>query len=363
MNEKYRRRLPRDNRTEVDPIELVKALWKEKWIILGVASLVTCAALVYSLLLPPVFETNARTLPPRAADVAPLNLGRAQAGLPELDPSGLYAIFMRNLTAETTRRTFFIQHYRPFFVDLDPAAGRDMLMRHMREDVAVSRPDERNNPQITEVTVRAPDPEIAAAWNSLFLETATAAALNDLKSSVVLELENKKAVLRRRIEILREFAATQREDRIVRLQDALNVAKAVGLDAPQVTAGKTAAEDELSQMIDGNLAYLRGSKAIQAELELLKARKNEDPYIPELRTLQQQLDLLNLVNAAPKGTALFTLDKAAEVPNGPVEPRKKLIVAFGVVLGGLLGALIALVRIALRTRAESGERPNAMPEI
>ncbi|KKN98773.1 hypothetical protein LCGC14_0144530 [marine sediment metagenome] len=353
MYEESRRHEPREHMGEIDLIELARGLWQEKWVIIGVTAVVTLCALVYSLMLSPVYETSARTIPPRAADVAPLNLGRAQAGLSELDPSGVYAIFIRNLTAETTRRNFFVQHYRPFLIEQGSAATRDELTRRMREDIVVRRPDERNNPHITEILVQASDPEIAAEWNNIFLQMAADEAFGDLTANTVLEIKNKKTVLERRIEVLREFATTQREDRIARLKDALNVAEAVGVDAPQVTAGRTAAEDELSQMIDGNLAYMRGSKAIQAELELLQARENEDPYIGELRNLQQQINLLSLVNPAPKGAALFTLDSAAEIPDGPIEPRKKIIVGAGIVLGGMLGSVIALVRIAIRKRKVS----------
>ena len=340
----------RDNSNEIDLFELVQGLWREKWLIMGVTALVTLCALIYSLLLPPIYETSARMIPPRAADVAPLNLGRSQAGLSELDSEYVYALFTRNLTAETTRRNFFVRHYSPFMVEQGATGTRDALTRRMRSDIVVRRPDELNNPNILEVVVNSSDPEVAAEWNSLFIQQATDEAFGDLRANTILEISNKKTVLERRIEVLREFATTQREDRIARLKDALNVAEAVGVDAPQVTAGRTAAVDELSQMIDGNLAYMRGSKAIQAELELLQARENEDPYIGELRDLQQQINLLSLVNPAPEGAALFTLDSAADVPDGPIKPRKKIIVVLGFLLGGMVGSLIAIVRITIRRR-------------
>jgi chain length determinant protein (polysaccharide antigen chain regulator) len=45
---------------------------------------------------------------------------------------------------------------------------------------------------------------------------------------------------------------------------------------------------------------------------------------------------------------VFTLDSAAEVPETPVKPKKSLIVALGIVLGGMLGAFIALIRVLIR---------------
>lgn len=340
--------LRRSGGSEITLRELGAELWREKWVLFGVGFLVTFVSLVYSLLLPPIFETASRVLPPLNAEVAPLNLGREQADLPLLDPEEVYALFTRNLTAEANRRRFFDAHYRPYWEEQNPGASRDNLLRRMRQDVVVRRPDERSNSQIMEVIVRAGDPEKAAEWNSLFLKMAADAAFRDMRANTTLEVGNVRAVLEHRIEVLRVSATAQRHDRITRLKDALSISEAVGIAAPQVTAGRTAAEGELSEMLDGTLTYMRGTKAIQAELALLQGREDEDPYIEELRELEQQIALLALVNSEHDGASLFTLDSAAEVPDEPIAPRKSIIVILGAVLGGILGTLIAMVRIGLR---------------
>lgn len=60
--------------------------------------------------------------------------------------------------------------------------------------------------------------------------------------------------------------------------------------------------------------------------------------VTELRELQQQHE---------------ALDSPATAPSGPVKPRKNMIIALGVVLGGMLGVGVALVRMALRSRRET----------
>ncbi len=331
---------------EISLVELFGGLWQQKWLVFGVTIAVTLCALVYSLVLTPIYESKARTIPPRAADVAPLNLGRDQAGLSELDAEEVYELFSRNLRAENTRRKFFVEYYRPFWAQQGSTASRDELVQRMRKDVVIHRPDERNNPFMMEVIVRSNNAEIAAEWNNVFVQLAGDAALRDLQASTELQVSNEKTVLDRRIEVLRELATTHREDRIARLQDALVVAEAVGAEAPQVVAGRTAADEDLARMIDGSLSYMRGSRAIKAELQLLQARENDDPYITELRDLQQQRNLLDLVEPAPENAALFTLDQAAEVPDGPIRPRKTLIATLGFLLGGILGLALALIRFA-----------------
>ena len=63
---------------------------------------------------------------------------------------------------------------------------------------------------------------------------------------------------------------------------------------------------------------------------------------------QEQLSFLKTVEVRPENVSVFTLDSAAEVPETPIKPKKSLIVALGIVLGGMLGVFIALVRVLIR---------------
>ena len=104
--------------------------------------------------------------------------------------------------------------------------------------------------------------------------------------------------------------------------------------------------------MDGNLMYMRGAKAIRAELHVLQNRKNDDPFIAGLRELENQLDFLAKVSVSPDGVAVFTLDSAAEAAETPIKPKQALILALGLVLGGILGVFIALIRGMLAKRRE-----------
>jgi chain length determinant protein (polysaccharide antigen chain regulator) len=120
------------------------------------------------------------------------------------------------------------------------------------------------------------------------------------------------------------------------------------MDAPQVTAGRTSSSNELSEFIDGSLTYMRGAKAIEAEMKVLEARQSDDPFIAELRSSQEQLSFLKTIEVRPENVSVFTLDSAADVPETPIKPKKPLIIALGLVLGGMLGVFAALVRVFVR---------------
>lgn len=52
------------------------------------------------------------------------------------------------------------------------------------------------------------------------------------------------------------------------------------------------------------------------------------------------MDKLNLVR----------IDQVAVEPANPIKPNKKLIVAIGIMLGGMLGVFVALIRSMIRKR-------------
>ncbi len=342
----------RTREDEIDLIELAKALWSEKLIIVATTIAGTAIALVYALLSTPVYEAKATVLPPLLSDIAEYNAGRTESSSEEnlLRPfttDQVYAIFTRNLRSLSLRREFFQNVYIPSLPEGERVDPRDQLWAKFNELVSIKAPD-KQRPELIEVAVQQGEPDLAAEWANLLVSKAAQASERDMQLNVSSELDTRVRSIERHIASLRSTAQQRREDRIAILKEALVVAKAVGMDSPQVTAGRTSSSDSLSEFIDGSLTYMRGAKAIEAEMKVLEARQSDDPFIEELRSLQEQLSFLKTIEVQPDNVSVFTLDNAAEVPDTPVKPKKVMIVALGLVLGGMLGVFVALVRVLIR---------------
>lgn len=333
---------------EIDLSELFASLWAERLLILLVTLVIGSAAAAYAFLSSPVYEAKSSLLPPRQSEIASYNLGRKAANLPDFKVADVYSIFTRNLTSEAARRSFFREVYLPSLDEAERSLPQDLLWRRFNDRLSAKAPDAKNRPEYFEVRIELKDPELAAQWSNLYVERAAELARNDMQQNVRQEIDTRIQEIERSIQVLREAALKQREDRIARLKEALIVADQVGIDAPQVTPGRTASDGELSSFVDGSLMYMRGAKAIRAELQVLEARESDDPFINELRGLQSQLVFLQRIDVKPDNVAVFTLDSAAEVPETPIKPKKALILALGIVLGGMLGLFIALARSMLR---------------
>ena len=67
--------------------------------------------------------------------------------------------------------------------------------------------------------------------------------------------------------------------------------------------------------------------------------------------LNDYFNALNLNHTIQPG-ALYRIEQTAVVNLDPIKPRKLLAMALGVVLGGMLGVFVALIRVMLRNRAD-----------
>jgi chain length determinant protein (polysaccharide antigen chain regulator) len=338
---------------EINLFELVQILWKQKLLIGCVTLLVLVLAASYAILSTPVYESKTSILPPRSADIAGYNLGRSEAGLSEFTASSVYSIFTGNLRSESLRRDFFEQVYLAAEISAKESKAKDQLWESFNNMLSVSNPDVKNSPERFEVTVQSPDAKRAALWANAYVELVANKTRQDMADTVAIEISTRVKSTQSRIAVLRESAKDFREDRIARLSEALIVADKVGLQAPQVRAVRTSSDGELEQFVDGNLMYMRGAKAIRAELEVLQSRKNDDPFTVGLRELENELDFLGKVSVSPSGVSVLAIDRVAGVSETPVKPKKSMILTLGVVLGGMFGMFIALIRGVLVKRRES----------
>lgn len=195
--------------------------------------------------------------------------------------------------------------------------------------------------------------------------------------------ELKRAQLNDELSALRQQLKTRRNNRINQLNEAMRIANSLGITKPTTPSSLGAAEmtsqgsvirtEVNNQQIP---LYFMGSDALEAERKALLARRSDDFTEPRIAQIARELKLLehnrqiealnSRVNedlflkglggwreeAARLGALhidtdalkLVSVDQAAVEPTRPIKPKKALIVALALVLGGMLGLFIALVR-------------------
>lgn len=341
---------------EIDLFELFQGLWVQKSLITLVALVFAAGAASYAFFSTPIFESHVAVFPPALGDVAGFNLGRTggsdeseKAGLKPFSVSDVYAVFTRNLQSERSKRQFFREVYLPSLEE-QRSGSQDNLYKKFNESFSIKAPD-KNQPDRYSITVRHSNPELASVWAKHYIEQVAARSLNEMLQNAERELAVQARNVMQQIESARDSAKARRDDRTKRLQEALTVAEAIGLDNPPVITGRGSNDSELSAFMDGSLMYMRGAKALRAEMQVLLARKSDDPFVPELRNLERQYQLFAGVSLDRDRVAVFRQDGDIDVPDSPIKPKKLLIIALGIVLGGMFGVFLALIRLALIKRS------------
>jgi len=337
---------------EFDLFELFVALWAQKLLIISVALVGVLAAATYAFLSKPVYEARVYLLPPTLNEIADFNYGRTFGT--ELTPftiKDVYEVFIRNLQSESLRRAFFDQVYLPSLSPSERNESQDLLYSDFLKLLTIGQPT-KEQPDRYSVIARGEDPAHTTAWVKDFAERAGAAAEKEMISNITREAEVRVRNLGQQITTLQEAEHRVRQDSITRLREALAVALAIGLENPPIISGNLSAE--VSAGMDGQLTYMRGSKALKAEIQNLESRKSDDPFIGSLRALQIKQSFYKDLQVSPSAVSVYRQDGPIEQPDLPIKPKKGLIILLGLFLGCVLGFMIALVRhfvIARKSRA------------
>ncbi|WP_460873864.1 LPS O-antigen chain length determinant protein WzzB [Paralcaligenes ginsengisoli] len=349
---------------EVDLFDLIQALWSAKLLIFIVTLLVTCVAAAYAFLSTPVYQADVQALPPTANDLSSYNIGSQLTGAPisgittglvingttqvavpnsirELSPKEAYSTFLQHLASQTVRQQFFEQLYLPAHHAQQTSVSKERLWKQLNKDLKVITPQKPTDIE-AKISIDGTNPKTLAEWANAYVAIAANAAKKELMADLAGEIHVRQKSITEQIAAVRKIALIVRQNRIQHLNDAIEVAESVGLLQNSAPVGP-----HVNPFL-ANQTYLLGAKALRAELNILSQRKSDDPYIPELPDLLKKQALLNSVDLNPDHLSVATIDRAATAPEEPIKPKKALTLILGVILGGILGVFIALVRRKLK---------------
>jgi len=325
---------------ELDFSSVLKILWEQKWIMVGVAFVVTLLAAVYAFMSTPVYEARAYVIPPTQNDIADFNYGRNKdAELAPYRVKDIYDIFSLNLQSEFLRREFYEQVYLPALSDEDRKGSKSVLYSEFNKKVVVQSPT-KDVPDRYLVIAQNEDPVVAKQWVNTYIERAGERAAHEMITNVRREAEVRARNLAQQIESLRVTGKQNREDAIIKLREAKDVASAINLEKPPIISGNPAVE--LAGSMEGQLIYMRGTKALEAEIRNLEARPSDDPFIGRLRELQAKYSFYKELRIRPQDVTVYRVDGAVELPDTPIKPKKSLVILLGVLGGLVLGCMVAV---------------------
>jgi len=412
---------------EINFLTLFDAVKRQKKFIFLVASTVALAATAYAFLVTPEYQVNSLLRPAAINELDALN----RSEIYQLPPSQALVKVGASLESYEVRLNYFRNNQKLFQKFVRPGRTLEQSFEEFnRNAIRVSLPDpKKGDPLSSYILVDMNYPKGVDGVSILngFVDYAidsekekVAADLKVIVSNRLNELsekmnaaranyENDKAariaklqegsdLSRARLEderrALRAQLKTVRADRISQLNEAIGIAKSLGIRKPATPSSMSDADRAGSSSImrtevnnQQTPLYFMGVDALEAEktalqrrtsddftsarigeidkelklleknreIEVLKDRKNEDLFLAGVEPLRAESARLRNLNIDMSRLKLVAIDKQALEPLSPINPKKKLLIIFGVFLGLALAICLALLR-SLYTFHKAGSK-------
>lgn len=340
---------------EIDLVDLLRALWRERLLIAGFA--------IGALVLAALYIWQANEVYRSDAGYAEPSLRQIQKMVPfplkefELRPQMLFDEFYAQLQSNRTRQQFFREFVWQGAQAEDSKEFFAALARFARsQSVAAER---GVNGKLLSVTVsqQGSDPVHVAMLVDKYVELANDAAIRQVEQNFLAVRDSSIAQVQHQIEGLKYEADQAREQRIAKLRSAFDTAKALGLQESRASqaagAGVVRGADSATMinLVEPPL-YTYGTKELAAQVEALERVKGNYFDVEKLPTLESELAQLQKVTFNGRATFSYT-ERDAPIPVfEPIKPRKLLILALAGVAGLIFGVFVAMIMLAFRHRNE-----------
>lgn len=331
--------MQQQNADEIDLRKLVLTIWRNKAQLVACIFIFVLASVAYAVLVTPTYEASSNILPPTPANLSSYNVvAQSDDLLPALKTDEAYRIFLRHLNSGALKLAFFDKHYIPkHATSPEPSISeREELWAAFNTTLSIAMPSS-SAADLATVRMTGENPTIISEWVNEYIKMALTAAGKQASDTLLSAISARIQRLSIDIASLRATAEQERLNRISRLKEDLVLARSIDLKNPP-------SNTNLIISYNQDTAYLRGSIAIEAELKLLEARANNDPFIEDLAQLNEQLLLLKGLELNDTPLQLAIVDNYALAPETPIKPKKKLIVLLGLILGFSFGIIWVLIR-------------------
>jgi len=403
-------------RGELDLFSLFRAMWRQKSLILFVMLLFTVLASLYAFLATPEYRVSSTLRPTQIKALDVINRSQIYSLSPETALQRVYAA----LESYENRLAFYRANPELFENIKDSGKTPEQnfeefnrnALRVMRDDSATSGTTsvllELNYSskvdgvqllnRFVDFTLQAQRASLESDFDGIlanrlseiekFIVNARTSYAFD-KDSKIARLEEsdeiRRAQLQDELAALRRQLKTLRKDRIAQLNEAITVARSLGIKKPTTPSslGESDAKSFSGVRTEVNNQaiplYFMGTDALEAEraalnqrgsdeftdvrvsqiakelqmlqvnreVQALKSRTNEDLYI-DIDAQRKEALRLKALSIDVGDVQLVDVDRRAVQPTSPLKPQKALVIALGALLGLMFGLGVAGVRELVR---------------
>ena len=206
------------------------------------------------------------------------------------------------------------------------------------------------------ISIELLDRNVAAQWINDYVNFIDTETISRAVENMRIKITNQIRDIEYKIASKRHMAKKRREDEILILKEAIIIARSLGVKE-RVDATNVVQNNQLNISTSSIPLYYRGFRALNAEKQKLEKRKTDDPFIPGLRDLQENLALLRSIKINEKNLHAMNVDQAAYPPINRIKPNRRMIVSIGTAAGVFLGIfLVFFASFVMKLKEDHSEK-------
>ncbi|HDR2792204.1 MULTISPECIES: LPS O-antigen chain length determinant protein WzzB [Enterobacter] len=309
-----------DDREQIDLIDLVMQLWRSKWTISVFVVIAIILAGAYLLVTKEKWTSNAIITQPDAAQVASYN-----NALNIL--YGNAAPSMNDVQLRTINR--FYSAFSALSQSLDNQQDPEKLV--IEQSV-------KGQTLPLNVSYEASSAEASQKQLALYIQQVDEQTAKELSADLKDNIKQQISTLKDSLDNQEKVAQEQKDLRIKQIIEALKNAQAAKIISPQI---------QQTQDVTQETMFLLGTEALSSMVQNESSR----PLVfspAYYQTKQNLLDIQNL-NVDPSTIHVYRYVMKPDLPIKRDSPKRALTMILAVLLGGIIGSCVVLVRNALRS--------------
>lgn len=322
---------------EISMVDIFIVILRRKKIIIAVAVSILMVAFIYILLAKKIYQVNTIISPPLLKNINALSVvSDSNADSPVREPlvfeNHEQEIFI-NVAKKIESRNFIREYFnkKNIFEILAEKSKINISKQQAFEDF-FKRLKVRKDGNIVVVSMEGVEKENLGVWVDEIVNNASEETVKEFAKNVQSKIKLRLQQVNVDIANKRFMYKQQVEDEITRLEEAYQIANKLKIDMPLVT--------QFSH------AYLKGTRAIRTEINALKKRTTNDPFIDDLRPLQKEQQTLEQLEKQIPNELNFSavnIDKRATEAIDVISPKQGLILKLAVALAIILGVFSAFI--------------------
>ncbi|MGZ8944479.1 MAG: Wzz/FepE/Etk N-terminal domain-containing protein [Methylococcaceae bacterium] len=375
---------PNQQEDEINLLLVFSALFSQwRWLV-GITFAGTLIAVLIALILPKVYEIDAHLIPPNKVDMEALNT----RGYVEFSQQELFNRYFNQLKSADHFRGFLVKNgwlnkFYPGASESEDEQFADIYRQFSTEVLEPKKKKGEQNdlpPSLLGIKLLAEDEVLGVKLVNDYIEYTNKCVIKSIGEEGLALKNLEKERIERQLTALRKKVEMDRVAKLVKLNEAYNIASAMGIKKP-TTIEALAGEGGKSQTMvsvgnaDQNVLALMGTDYLKNEMENLRNRagsalfieqipelkqylaniKNElgsngfkvlaadNVYIEEFSDLMGRLTELNQITFDFNNVQIFHFDKTAMVDGEAEKPNKKLIVSLGFILSAMMAVFFVLI--------------------